>query len=66
MRICLVKLSAIGDIVMTLPTVKTILKEIPKAELTWVIGKDVYSLVQDVEDVNFIPAATARPLYLHR
>lgn len=62
MRICLVKLSAIGDIVMTLPTVKTILKEIPKAELTWVIGKDVYSLVRDVADVNFIPVSKAKNL----
>jgi lipopolysaccharide heptosyltransferase I len=36
-RILIVKLSSIGDVVHTLPTLAAIRKELPKAEISWVV-----------------------------
>ncbi len=42
------------DISHTLPAIRTIQHKWPKVELTWVIGKNEYPLVADIEDINFI------------
>ena len=55
MRICLVRLSSLGDIVMCLPFVRTLQKNFPKSKITWVIGEPFYPLLQKLEGVNFIP-----------
>ncbi len=52
--ICILRLSAIGDISHTLPTVRTLQEHWPETELTWIIGKTEYSLVSDIEGINFI------------
>jgi heptosyltransferase I len=52
--LCLLRLSAIGDISHTLPVVRTIQKNWPGTKLTWIIGKSEYSLVSDIDDIEFI------------
>ena len=53
-HLCILRLSAIGDICHTLPVVRTIQQHWPKTRLTWIIGKTEYSLVCDIPDIKFI------------
>ncbi|MFV1983445.1 MAG: glycosyltransferase family 9 protein, partial [Thiohalomonadales bacterium] len=53
-RICILRLSAVGDICHMLPIVRTIQKYWPKTEITWVIGVLEYSLVSDIPNIKFI------------
>lgn len=53
-RICILRLSAVGDICHMLPVVRTVQKYWPNTEITWVIGKLEYSLVCDIPDIKFI------------
>jgi heptosyltransferase I len=55
MRICIVRLSALGDIVMCLPLIRTLQKNFPQAEITWIVGKSFYPLLEKLEGVNLIP-----------
>ncbi len=55
MHICIVRLSALGDIVMCLPLIKTLQKNFPNAKISWVIGKPFHPLLQDLIGVDFIP-----------
>jgi len=52
--ICLLRLSAIGDISHTLPILRTIQAAWPQTRITWIIGKTEYSLVGDIPGVDFI------------
>lgn len=52
--ICLLRLSAIGDISHTLPIVRTLQAEWPKTHITWIIGRTEYGLVGDIPDIEFI------------
>jgi heptosyltransferase I len=54
MRVCFVRLSALGDVVMMLPFVRTLQKSFPKAKLTWVISRPFYPIVSQLEGVEFI------------
>ncbi|MBI3772479.1 MAG: glycosyltransferase family 9 protein [Gammaproteobacteria bacterium] len=53
-NICLLRLSALGDISHTLPIVRTLQKHWPQTKITWVIGKLEHQLVSDIPDVEFI------------
>ena len=53
-RICLVRLSALGDITHVLPTLRTLQHHWPETRITWVIGKSEYALVKDIKNVEFI------------
>ena len=52
--ICILRLSAIGDITHTLPVVRTLQAHWPQTRLSWVIGKLEYSLVSDIPGIEFI------------
>ncbi|MFC1747698.1 glycosyltransferase family 9 protein [Pseudomonadota bacterium] len=52
--ICILRLSALGDICHTLPVVRTIQKHWPETKLTWVIGKLEYQMVGDIPGIEFI------------
>ncbi|NOR52234.1 MAG: glycosyl transferase [Gammaproteobacteria bacterium] len=52
--ICLLRLSAIGDISHTLPILRTIQRAWPETQISWIIGKTEYELVKDIEEVEFI------------
>lgn len=52
--LCILRLSAIGDICHTLPIVRTLQKHWPTTKLTWIIGKTEHELVSDIDDIDFI------------
>lgn len=52
--LCLLRLSALGDITHVLPTLRTLQKHWPQTKITWIIGKSEYPLVKAIDNVNFI------------
>ncbi len=52
--ICIVRLSALGDVLMLVPLVRTLQKYLPGVSLTWVISRPAYELVEGIEGVEFI------------
>lgn len=58
--ICLLRLSAIGDISHTLPLLRTLQAAWPETAITWVIGKREHELVGDIPGVDFIIFDKAR------
>jgi heptosyltransferase I len=52
--LCILRLSAVGDISHTLPVVRTIQHAWPDTRLTWIIGKSEYQLVYDIPDIEFV------------
>ena len=53
-KICLMRLSAIGDVCHAAAMVTRIQTQWPDAELTWVIGKVEYQLVKLMPNIRFI------------
>lgn len=53
--ICILRLSAIGDVCHTLAVVQAIQRHNPMAEITWIIGKTEASLMQGLPNVTLIP-----------
>ncbi len=54
LSICILRLSAIGDVCHTLAVVQAIQKQYPKYQITWIIGKTEINLVKNIPNVNFI------------
>jgi len=52
--ICLLRLSAIGDVCHALPVVRTLQKHWPQTQISWIIGKTEYQLIGDIPDIEFI------------
>lgn len=53
-NICILRLSALGDITHALPVLRTLQKNWPDTKISWIIGKTEYPLVKDIEGVEFI------------
>ncbi len=53
-QLCLLRLSAIGDISHTLPILRTLQAAWPTTRITWIIGKTEHSLIGDIPGVDFI------------
>lgn len=53
-HICILRLSAIGDICHTLPVIRTIQAHWPQTKITWIIGKTEYAMVEGIRDIEFI------------
>lgn len=53
-HICILRLSAIGDICHTLPVIRTIQNQWPNTKITWIIGKTEYELLKGIDDIDFI------------
>ncbi|WP_152032879.1 glycosyltransferase family 9 protein [Ereboglobus luteus] len=47
--ICIVRLSALGDVVMVAPLIKMIRREWPSTSITWIIGKAAHPAVASLE-----------------
>lgn len=53
-RICILRLSAIGDVCHAVAMVQRILTHRPDIQITWIIGKVEYQLVKGMPRVNFV------------
>ena len=54
LSICLLRLSALGDVTHVVPLVRTLQAAWPKVALTWVIGKGEHRLLEGLPGVDFI------------
>ena len=52
--ICLLRLSAVGDVCHALAIVRTIQKHWPQTKITWIIGKTEHSLLKGIDNIEFI------------
>ena len=52
--ICILRLSAIGDVTHVVPVVHAIRRHLPRAEITWIIGKLEARLLHGLPGVEFI------------
>ncbi|HET7176501.1 MAG TPA: glycosyltransferase family 9 protein [Gammaproteobacteria bacterium] len=52
--LCVLRLSAVGDVCHTLPVVRTLQAAWPTTRITWIIGKLEASLVGDIPGIEFI------------
>ena len=52
--ICIVRLSALGDVLMTVPLIRTLQQAYPNLQLTWIISRPAYDLVEGMDNVEFI------------
>ncbi|MEX1228061.1 MAG: glycosyltransferase family 9 protein [Marinobacter sp.] len=52
--ICILRLSAIGDVTHVIPVVLSLQEQVPGLKITWVIGKLEYKLIGDLPGVEFI------------
>ncbi len=52
--LCLLRLSAIGDVTHVLPIVATLRQTWPQTRISWVIGTLEYQLVRQLPDIEFI------------
>jgi len=52
--LCILRLSAVGDVCHTLPVVRTLQAAWPKTRITWIIGRLEASLVGDIPGIEFI------------
>ncbi|HDV7284459.1 TPA: glycosyltransferase family 9 protein [Mannheimia haemolytica] len=55
LSICILRLSAIGDVCHTLAVIQAIQRKYPSAEITWIIGKTEAYLIKDIPNVHLIP-----------
>jgi heptosyltransferase I len=53
-RLCLIRISAIGDTCHTVPVVRAIQDAWPDTRITWIIGKLEHSLMRGMDGVDFI------------
>ncbi len=52
--ICIVRLSALGDVTHMLPVIHTLRRHWPETKITWIIGKLEHGLLGNLPDVEFI------------
>jgi heptosyltransferase I len=53
-RLCLLRLSALGDATHVVPLLRTLQRAWPQTEFTWVIGKGERALLDGLEGVEFV------------
>lgn len=53
-KICILRLSALGDVTHTVPVVRAIQQHWPGTEITWICGKLEKKLLAELENVRFI------------
>ncbi|AIL32305.1 glycosyltransferase family 9 protein [Basilea psittacipulmonis] len=52
--ICILRLSAVGDVCNALSVVQAIQTHFPKTEITWVVGKTEYGLLTGIPNIHFV------------
>ena len=63
--LCLLRLSAVGDVCHTLPVVRTLQAAWPDTRFTWIIGKLEATLIGDIPGIEFIIFDKARGWRAH-
>jgi heptosyltransferase I len=53
--LCILRLSALGDVSHVVPLVRTVQRHWPATRITWIVGQFESRLVGDIEGVEFIP-----------
>lgn len=53
-RICLVRLSALGDVCLAVPLVRTLQHAFPEAKITWVTTAPMLQLLEGLDGVEFV------------
>jgi len=64
--LCILRLSAVGDICHTIPIVRTLQQMWPETKLTWIIGKLESTLVGDIPGIEFIIFDKAKGFHAYR
>jgi heptosyltransferase I len=64
--LCILRLSAVGDVCHTLPIVRTLQQVWPDTKLTWIIGKLEHTLVGDIPGIEFIIFEKAKGFHAYR
>ena len=54
-KLCILRLSAIGDTCHTLPVVRAIQDHLPTVEPSWIIGSLEHQLLGDIAGIRFVP-----------
>ncbi|MDH5220228.1 MAG: glycosyltransferase family 9 protein [Betaproteobacteria bacterium] len=52
--IAVLRMSALGDVVMTLPLLRTLQKAFPRAKLYWIVARPFHAIVEGVSGVELI------------
>jgi len=52
--IAVLRMSALGDVVMTLPLLRTLQKAFPQAKLHWIVSRPFHTLVEGISGVELI------------
>lgn len=63
MNILIVKIGALGDVVMALPLLPEIKKRYPGACITWLCGKQVEPLLKNVSDIDKLISVDEKALF---
>ncbi|MFG6158584.1 glycosyltransferase family 9 protein [Halomonas sp. 1390] len=53
-HICVLRLSALGDVCNLVPTVRALQRQWPEARITWIVGKGEHSLLAGLSGVEFV------------
>lgn len=53
-HLCVLRLSALGDVCNLVPTVRALQRQWPQARITWIIGKGEHSLLSGLSGVEFV------------
>jgi heptosyltransferase I len=59
-ELCVLRLSALGDVCHAVPVVRAIHDAWPNTKITWIVGKTEHSLLRGLEGVNFVVFDKAR------
>jgi len=61
-KITVLRLSAIGDVLMLLPAVRLLKKCYPETQIDWLIDKPIASLLSEVKEINVVPLNKPRSI----
>ncbi|NOQ65049.1 MAG: hypothetical protein GQ582_11115 [Methyloprofundus sp.] len=53
-KISILRLSAIGDVLMMLPAIRLLKKQFPHTQIDWLVDRSIVSLLAELKDVNII------------
>jgi heptosyltransferase I len=64
--ICIFRLSAMGDVVMMVPMLRTLQQHFPKAKITWITSRPMHALLEGMDGLEFIVIDKPRSLKDYR